>query len=203
MARGNLPEKLLPKAFFKDSSNQCHLCGTVDPPGLDIYHIVPLAENPQRDPKHMILLCAQCRAKAALGIVSKDTLYEAERRYTAAMAGLQAAEPPFAEPEPLLTAKTPQEAARLRAYLKYLLKVYHDFEGWEFKLKGIPYDPTKFDTVFQAEMKCALQSTPDELLGKAIRFLQTQIEATKLAGIRKTKGKLYASYDEFVKLGAG
>ena len=203
MAQGKPSEKQLPKAFFRESSDQCHLCGSVDPPGLDIYHILPLAENPQRDPKHMIVLCAQCRARAAFGTVSKEKLYEAGRRYAAAMAGLLAAEPPAEEGEPLPEAKTPEEAARLRAYLEYLQKIYHEFEGWECKLKGLPYDPAKLDGIYQGEMECALPATPDNVLGKAIRFLQTRIEATKLAAIRKKKGKLYASFEDFLRLGGG
>ena len=39
---------------------------------------VPIAENPEHDPRDMLVLCANCHAKADRGELSKESLYGAK-----------------------------------------------------------------------------------------------------------------------------
>jgi hypothetical protein len=67
------------KLLYQEAGSRCALCGESDVPKLIIHHIIPWADNPTHDPKHMVVLCANCHSLATAGKVSPEELCRAKQ----------------------------------------------------------------------------------------------------------------------------
>lgn len=80
MGKRRAISRAIEKRLFQEVGSRCPLCGTDDISVLVIHHIIPFAENPSHVPAHMVVLCANCHAKADRGEVSPEVLYSVKRR---------------------------------------------------------------------------------------------------------------------------
>lgn len=84
MARRPLNPRILEKRLYQEAGSKCPVCGETQVSALRIHHIIPFARVGQHDPAAMILLCANCHARADRGEISCDELFEIKRRLQAA-----------------------------------------------------------------------------------------------------------------------
>lgn len=77
--RRSIPRKL-EKQLFQEAASRCLICGTQDVAVLTVHHIIPVAENPEHDLAHMLVLCANCHAKADKGELTRESLYSAKSK---------------------------------------------------------------------------------------------------------------------------
>jgi hypothetical protein len=215
--RKDIP-KLIQKKLFQEAGNRCQICGNDDVSLLEIHHILPVTENANHDPKHMIVLCANCHRKATRNKISQEALYSSKSRKSNIIPFPRSA---TAEPKPKQTVlgdgnitaggdinvgnvnirvskgKTNQEIihpgtvsehARMIGYLRYLVRRYLEFRKWQADQDGVKVNPFQIHSAYKRELKYELKNTPVELFNKAVEFLQERIANTKLGRIKRKQG---------------
>ncbi len=68
------------KALFQEVGSRCPICGETNVSSLTVHHIVEFATVKEHDPKNMIVLCANCHARAQNYEIPPDDLFEIKRR---------------------------------------------------------------------------------------------------------------------------
>jgi len=223
--------KRIEKILFQESGSRCCVCNERDIHKLTIHHIIPWADNPTHDPKHMLVLCANCHASATAGIISKEQLYTAKKKAHIIPAG----DRPSAGDHPIsvagngnvvagadvnyttirITQKgkrgksiqvpvsgTVSEDPLMRGYLKYLFDRYLAFKKWDCDKKGVKLTGAIIYRRFKRDMKFDWKLTPKTHFEKAAEYLKAQICKTALGKMRRAAGKrLYRSFEEFRSLG--
>ena len=70
--------KRIEKRLYQDVGSRCPLCHEDDVAKLTMHHIAPYAESRKHDAEEMIVLCANCHAKASAGEITPEALYAAK-----------------------------------------------------------------------------------------------------------------------------
>jgi len=78
MGKGRDIPRRIEKLLFQEANGRCLICGFDDVNALVFHHIIPFAKRPKHDLAHMILLCANCHAKADRGEITRERLYSAK-----------------------------------------------------------------------------------------------------------------------------
>ena len=68
------------KALYQEVSSRCPLCGEDNTKALTIHHIIPFEEVKKHDLQAMIVLCANCHARADKGEISREELLRIKRK---------------------------------------------------------------------------------------------------------------------------
>jgi hypothetical protein len=68
------------KELYKAANSRCCRCGEGDIDKLTIHHIVPVELNPNHEPRHMLVLCANCHSLATAGKIDPEELYSIKYR---------------------------------------------------------------------------------------------------------------------------
>ena len=216
--RKHIPRKI-EKLLFQEANSRCLICRFDDVSALSMHHIIPVDENPEHDPAHMIVLCRNCHAKADRGEISRDTLYLAKKegskiiqfplrendkdQVTVAGDGNVTARGDInvggdiniriskgkKKSDPVILPGTVSEEPRMIGYLRYLKDRYNKFKEWDCKKKSEPMKYSLIYESFKREMKYDMKNTPREHFDAAVRYLQKRIENTMLGRNLKKKGR--------------
>lgn len=214
--RPNIPKRI-EKLLYQEVGSQCPVCGESDIVKLTIHHIEPWSECREHDPLKMIVLCANCHARAEAGDIDRATLYRAKLKLrivrlpaTAgvaqhvmgdnnAVAGrdvnirVTARSRRRVLPRP---AGTVCDDPRKVGYLQYLAKRYNQFKEWEVGKPAMKYG--FIHKAFEREIKYAIRTTPLDRFETAASWLQERIRGTKLGRILSARGQLvFSAFDEF------
>jgi hypothetical protein len=218
------PRKAVPRRLerqlYQEVNNRCPMCGNEDLSSLVIHHIIPHAERAQHDAGYMIVLCANCHAKADRGEISTDALYSAKQqprilKFPGATASQQVVgdnnmvagrdlnvtiRGRSKRKAPVILPGTVGTDPRRAGYLKYLAKRYNQFKEWEAGRGGMKH--AVIYVVYQREMKYGIDATPLPLFDTAVDWLQNRILKTKLGRILHARGRRsFSEFEEFDGLG--
>lgn len=81
MSERKIPRQI-EKKLYQEANSRCAVCSQDDVSVLIVHHIIPYAENPRHYPRDMLVLCANCHAKADRGEISREKLYSYKRCLT-------------------------------------------------------------------------------------------------------------------------
>jgi len=216
--RTTIPKKV-EKELFQEAGSRCLICGNNDVSVLTIHHIIPFSEKPEHDPRHMLVLCANCHAKADRGELTKETLYAAKSKVRSVIPfpGRKRAVDHLSvsgdanvvagrdiniaggvhikvskgkkSTQSMIFPGTVGEDPRMVGYLNYLIKRYNEFKEWECDKKGERMNYPLIRIAYEREIKYKVKDTPRELFDRAAEYLQGRIENTKLGRIKKKQGQ--------------
>jgi hypothetical protein len=222
--------KRIEKILFQESGSRCCMCNEEDIHKLTIHHIIPWADNPTHDVKHMVVLCANCHASATAGTISKEELYAAKEG-SGRIIPLRTAsteKQPFsvsgngnvvagrdlnytirvshkdrgAKPIQVPVSGTVSEDPLMRGYLKYLFDRYLAFKKWECDKKGVELTGAPIYRGYKRDMKFDWKLTPKSHFEKGAEYLKQRINKTTLARKERAQGnRLYRSFEEFQAIG--
>ena len=209
--------KRLERRLYQEVGSQCPVCGEDDVAKLTIHHIEPYAESKEHDAAQMIVLCANCHAKADAGEIPSEKLYEAK-------AGPRIIKfPGVARPsqtvigdgnivaggnvEVRVARKRQTPTPRIQGtvcddprrvgYLQYLARRYNQFREWGMH-GAHPMKHGFIHTAYKREIKYAIKTTPLELFDAGASFLQKRIRDTKLGRILVARGQsVFSAFPEF------
>lgn len=85
---------------------------------------------------------------------------------------------------------------RMIGYLQYLARRYTDFKSWECKKAGKKLNGGFIHGAYLRELKYSLRNTPVEMFPRAVEYLQSRINQTKLARMQKGQ-RLFSPFEEF------
>lgn len=217
--------RILERRLYKEAGHRCCHCGEHDIAKLTIHHIIPFTENLAHDPRHMLVLCANCHALATRGEIDNKALYldkarvATYQRETGLSPNNQATQnikvggrdnivagrdinirvPSKKVAKGLIIPGTVAEDKTKIGYLNYLVKRYNEFKKWECNNKGVKMNYILIRGAYQREIKYIVKDTPIELFEKAVKFFWRRIENTMLGRINRAKGQpLYSTFDEFM-----
>ena len=71
--------KRMERALYQEVGSRCPACGESDVSALTIHHIVAYAVTGKHDPEAMIVLCANCHARADRREITQDELFALKR----------------------------------------------------------------------------------------------------------------------------
>src|SRR3989304_1383059 len=221
--------KRLEKALFQEAGSSCPTCGQNNVSALTIHHIKPFSEQPFHNPEDMIVLCANCHARADREEITMDQLYEIKRRLGDATRNRPQTPSPYPQTvigqgnivagrdiqDGHLHIGSPRTRGKGRlavirgtvatdphkvGYLKHLAKRYNEFKEYEMGKEKMRY--ALVYQGYQREIKYGIEQTPLGLFEKACKYLQARIENTMLGRVRKKQGqKLYSTFEEFSETG--
>ncbi|MBI4527367.1 MAG: HNH endonuclease [Deltaproteobacteria bacterium] len=221
--------KRLEKTLFQEAGSRCPNCSENDVSTLTIHHIKPFSENPVHNRADMIVLCANCHARADRGEITTDRLYDLKALL--GNATFHSPQTPSSCSQTVigqsnfvaggdiqvghLHISTPRTKGKGRVgvipgtvatdphkvgYLKHLAKRYNEFKEYEAGKDNMRY--ALVYQAYQREIKYGIEHTPLELFEMACKYLQTRIENTMLGRIRKKQEqKLYSTFEEFFRTG--
>jgi hypothetical protein len=213
------------KKLYQEANSQCMVCGLDEICVLTIHHIIPYSKNPLHNPEHMIVLCANCHAKAERGDISRETLYNYKRRLRTNIIK-------FPKPNsfkdgisvvgdrnitagrdihvdikmpkgkksfrPIVIPGTVAEDARMYGYLNYLVDKYNKFKEWDCKRGNLKMNYALIRIAYKREMKYNIKDTPKDLFDRAVEYLQKRISNTKIGRIMKSRGEeLFSRFETF------
>lgn len=222
--RSAIPRNL-ERVLFQEVGNRCPICDNDDVSTLTIHHIAPYAEAKSHRREDMLVLCANCHAKAQCGEIGPEELYEAKRmaRKVVPLRPRQGS-PQIVPPSQTVigdanivaggnvTIQAPRTKGRPRppmlpgtvatdpykiGYLRRLARRYQEFKEHEVGKEGMRYAPIY--VIYEREMGFSMPNTPLDRFDAACRFLQGRIENTRLGRILKRHQKLYSTFEEFVQ----
>ncbi|MCP4593238.1 MAG: HNH endonuclease [bacterium] len=210
--------KPMAKRLYQEVQSRCPLCDEDNVTKLTVHHIVPYAESKEHDPAHMVVLCANCHARATAGEIDRDKLYKAKHgppiyKFPGAetmnqhvvgngnvVAGrdvtirVQASSKHRAMPRP---AGTVCDDPRKVGYLQYLADRYNQFRKCDLQ-NGEKMRGGFIHGAYKRHMKYAIRTTPMEHFEEGAVFLQGRILRTKLGRILNARGqRVFSSFDEF------
>ncbi len=223
--RNSIPKKI-EKLLFQEVGSRCPVCGQTDIATLTIHHIEQYASNPVHHPSAMIVLCANCHAKADRGEIGKEMLYDIKKK-----ANMASSKSPTRSK---ITVKgvanvvgenvhiggdvqinvhtgrkrlarsiipgSVSEDVRKVGYLEYLIKRYNEFKKWECESKGLEMKYFLIRNAYWGELKYQVKDTPLHLFDHAVNFLQRRITNTMLGRIKNKAGaRLYSDFENFDK----
>ena len=213
------PPRRIQKALFQEVGSRCPLCGEDDVGKLVVHHIEPWREVKSHDPEKMIVLCANCHAKAEAGDVSKTELYDAKRgrrviKFPGAPSVMQnvtghgnvvaGRDVNIRVPRNSRRAAFPRAAgtvcddSRKVGYLQYLAKRYNQFRAWDAKRKGEEFKGGFIHGEYARKIKYAIRTTPLDQFERGVEFLQTRILKTFIGRNMNARGqRVFSSLDEF------
>jgi len=213
------PPRRLQKALFQEVGSRCPLCGEGEVAKLIIHHIEPWRQAKSHDPEKMIVLCANCHAKAESGDLSKTDLYDAKRgpriiRFPGAAGVTQSVmgdgnvvagrDMNIRVPRGSRLAALPRPAdtvcddPRKVGYLQYLAKRYNQFRAWDAKRKGEEFKGGFIHAAYAREIKYAIRTTPLDQFERGVEFLQTRILNTFVGRNKNARGeRVFSSFDDF------
>lgn len=225
--RPAIPRRL-EKTLFQEANSRCLICGEDHVAALEIHHIVPFEEVHAHNHADMLVLCANCHAKAHGGGISRDQLYKAKRSakkvipirprptslgpQTVTGQGLIVAGGDIiaggdikvhaprmvSKPRPPIIPNTVATNPDKVGYLKHLAKRYIEFKEYEVG-KGNMHYPIIYKS-YEREIGYSINNTPLNRFADACHYLQRRIGNTKLGRMLKSQGrKLYSTFEEFAK----
>ena len=216
---GREPPRRMQKALFQEVESCCPLCGEDDVAKLRIHHIERYAEAQSHDPAKMLVLCANCHAKADAGEVSPKQLYDVKRRgriikFPGAPAVTQnvsgdgnivaGRDVNIRVPRGSRRTALPRPAGtvcddpRKVGYLQYLAKRYNQFRAWDAKRQGERLKGGFIHAAYEREMKYAIRTTPLDQFERGAAFLERRILDTFIGRNMHTRGRrVFSSFDEF------
>ena len=201
------------------------LCGLDDPSTLNAHHIKPFSEAQAHRREDMVILCANCHAKADRGEISKDELYAAKRSAAKVVplhlrqvhhqiaplaqtvigdanivaGGNVTIHTPRAKSKPhspVLPGTVATDPHKV-GYLKYLARRFQKFKEHEVGKEGMR--PALIYVGYQREIGFSIEQTPLDIFEKACRYLHRRIENTRLGRILNGRQKLCSTFEEFVQ----
>jgi hypothetical protein len=218
--RKTIPKRM-EKRLYQEVSSRCPICGEEDVTKLTIHHLEPFARSKEHNPDEMIVLCANCHAKADAGEIPSEELYEAKTGpRVIKFPGVPAVAQTVVgdgnivaggNVEVRVVGRRRGRGPRIQGtvcddprkigYLQYLAKRYSQFREWD--LHGA--EPMKHGFIhaaYKRHIKYAIKTTPLELFGVGVAFLEGRIQGTKLGRILKSRSQpMFSSFEEFDGLG--
>jgi hypothetical protein len=83
MGVGSMERRAVPRnverSLYQEAESKCPKCGEANVMALTIHHIIAYAEACVHDPDAMIVLCANCHAKADRREITEDELFQIKR----------------------------------------------------------------------------------------------------------------------------
>lgn len=215
--RPSIPKRI-EKLLYQEVGSQCPLCGESDVASLTVHHIEPWAECRRHDPFKMIVLCANCHARAEAGDIERAALFRMKLQLRIgqhrargdrsaqlvvgnnnAVAGrdLHIHVPRRSRrsvlPRPVGTVC---DDPRKVGYLQYLAKRYNDFKKHDPGQDGMRHG--FIHAAYAREMKFAIRTTPLEHFETGAAWLQRRILGTKYGRILSARGnKVFSTFEEF------
>jgi len=207
----------LEKRLYQEVRSKCPVCGEAQVSVLTIHHIIPFERVQQHDLEAMIVLCANCHARADRGEISSDELFEIKRRLPASVrknviagsAGGQTARITGAiaagrdvnidgnvvikygrSRRPVNRASVPGTVAQDKCkvgYLKYLGHRFNQFKEWETRIHNRKMNYALIWVQYRRELKFKIEQTPLELFPRGVAFLTRRIDKTMLWRIRRSR----------------
>ncbi len=75
----SIPRRL-EKALFQEVNSKCPICGAKNVSVLEVHHIIEFAHVQRHDAANMVVLCANCHARAQRLEISPDELFALKKR---------------------------------------------------------------------------------------------------------------------------
>lgn len=216
---GREPPRRMQKALFQEVQSRCPLCGEHEVAKLRIHHIERYAEAQSHDPAKMVVLCANCHAKADAGEVSAEQLYDAKRggriiKFPGTPAVTQnvngdgnivaGRDVNIRVPRRSRRTALPRPAGtvcddpRKVGYLQYLAKRYNQLRTWDAEQQGQRMKYGFIYAAYEREMKYAIRTTPLDQFEWGAAFLQGRILDTFIGRNMNARGRgVFSSFDEF------
>lgn len=183
--RNSIPKKI-EKLLFQEVGSRCPVCGQIDVTTLTIHHIEQYATNPMHHPSTMIVLCANCHAKADRGEISKAMLYDIKKKAnivspkssTRSKINVKGVANVVGEnvhiggdvrinvhtgkkrlTKPIIPGSVSEDVRKI-GYLEYLVKRYNEFKKWECESKGQEMKYFLIRRAYEGELKYQVKDTP-------------------------------------------
>lgn len=221
--RHSIPKKI-EKLLFQEVGSRCPMCGQTDISTLTIHHIEQYASNLVHHPSTMIVLCANCHAKADRGEIGKEILYDIKKKANIASPKSPAISKINVKgvanvvgenvhiggdvrinvhtgrkrlAKPVIPGSVSEDVRKV-GYLEYLIKRYNEFKKWECESKGMEMKYFLIRQAYERELKYQVKDTPLHLFDYAVNFLKRRIANTMLGRIRNKAGeRLYSDFENF------
>jgi hypothetical protein len=224
MSNRKIPRQI-EKELYQEANSQCMACGLDEVCVLTVHHIIPYSKNPLHNPENMLVLCANCHAKADRGEISREELYDYKRRVRTNI--IKFPKPNFSKntisvvgnenvtaagnihvnikmtkgknsSRPIIIPGTVAEDTRMYGYLTYLVKRYNKLKEWECKEDNMKMNYAFIRVAYEREMKYSIKDTPRDIFDIAVEYLQKRISNTKLGRIEKNRGQeLFSTFETF------
>ncbi len=224
MSNRRIPRRI-EKELYQEANSRCMACGLDEVCVLAVHHIIPYSKNPLHNPEDMLVLCANCHAKADRGDISIETLYDYKRRVRTNI--IKFPKPNSSKDNisvvgngnvtaggdihvnikmakgknssrSIIIPGTVAEDARKHGYLTYLVKRYNKFKEWECKGDNLKMNYAFIRAAYEREMKYNIKDTPQDMFDRAVEYLQKRINNTKLGRIKKNRGQeLFFRFETF------
>jgi hypothetical protein len=213
------------KELYQEANSQCMACGSDEVSVLTVHHIIPYSKNPLHDPIDMLVLCANCHAKADRGEISRETLYDYKQRVRTKIIKfpkLNSSKDGISvvgdrniiagrdihfdikmpkgkkSSRSIIIPGTVAEDARMYGYLNYLVERYNKFKEGDCKRDNLKMNYAFIRVAYKREMKYNIKDTPRDIFDRAVEYLQKRISNTKIGRIQKSRGqKLFSRFENF------
>lgn len=204
-------------------ASRCPFCGSADVDHFQFHHI---DEQPQNnDPTNLLMLCPTCHSKITKGDISRADVEVAKRQRErerspggSAVGNVvnfnREVGSAVVGDNNTVTVNVKQNAKKTKYppgcvganntkanYISYLITRYHEYKEWEVGKENMNY------AIFQSGLKKkfkigktrTLYNIPEERFSELAAEIQTRIDGTVLANVKRSKGqpRNYVTFEEY------